>query len=196
MDGTTVQGPMLERSYDLPESSRQPKRFIPIVILLVILAIAIFGAGNILSPKKAEKTKSLVSTPTPTEYEFPTDTPTPSVSPTPQESSPTPKPTINPIDKATGLDKSTLSVEVRNGSGEFGAASKASEVLKGFGYHIVAIGNADNFNYENTTIKVKSNKSDFLSLLKKDLGFTYSVGTASADLSTSASADAVVIVGK
>lgn len=195
MDDSTIQAPMLERSYDLPESQRRPKRFIPIVIILVILAIVIFGGKILLSPKKTEKIK-VPSTPTPTEFEFPTDAPVPSVSPIPQELSPTPKPTISPIDKATGLDRSTLLVEVQNGSGQFGAASKASEVLKTFGYHIVATGNADNFNYENASIKVKSDKSNFLALLKKDLGFSYTVGSSSADLDSSSTADALVIIGK
>ena len=131
-----------------------------------------------------------------TEYQFPTDTPPP---PTGTESNPTVAPTakaVNPIDAATGLDRSTLSVEVQNGSGVTGAASKGSDILKSFGYKVSAIGNADNENYENATIQVKSTKSNYLALLKKDLGFSYTVGTTSADLEPSSTADALVIIGK
>jgi len=69
-------------------------------------------------------------------------------------------------------------------------------VLKSFGYKITSTGNADNYNYENVTIQVKSTKSNFLALLKKDLGFSYTVGSASADLSSDSTSDALVIIGK
>ncbi len=138
-------------------------------------------------------------TPTPTEYQFPTDTPAPSISPADAAETPTVAPTtkpVNPVDQSTGLDRSTLSVEVQNGSGVTGAAAKAAEVLTGFGYKIASKGNASNENYENVTIQVKSTKSNFLALLKKDLGFSYIVGSTSADLDSSLTADALVIIGK
>lgn len=172
---------------------KRPKGFIYLIGFVLLVGVLIFGTTRFLGSKTASPTP----TPTPTESEFPTDTPTPEVSPTPEKSpTPTPKPTINPVDKTTGLDRSELSVEVQNGSGEVGVASKGSEVLKSFGYHVVSIGNADNFNYENAVIQVKEAQSKYLSLLKKDLAVTYTVGSASADLSASASADALVIIGK
>lgn len=180
------------------QSPKKSRRFVLIILVFIIFAIGVFGGKHFLNSKNPKKVSpSVTITPTPTEYQFPTDTPSPSESPTPEKPpTSTPKPTTNPVDKATGLDRSKLSIEVQNGSGEVGAASKASDTLKTFGYKVIATGNADNFNYENTTIKVKTEKSDFLSLLKKDLGFSYTVGTASADLSASSSADALVIVGK
>jgi len=138
-------------------------------------------------------------TPTPAEFQFPTDTPQPSISPTEETGETTITPTakaVNPIDSSTGLDRSTLSVEVQNGSGEPGIAGKGADVLRGFGYKIASTGNADNFDFVNVTIKVKSTKANFLALLKKDLGFSYTVGTTSADLDSSSAADALVIIGK
>lgn len=169
--------------------------FILFIIILLLAGLA-YGGNKFLKSKNSEAEKSEI-TPTPTEFQFPTDTPTPELSPakglTPTS---TPKPTINPVDKATGLDRSDLSIEIQNGSGEHLVGSKGSEVLKGFGYHVVTIGNADNFNYENTVIKIKEDKSKYLSLLKKDLSSSYTIGTTSTDLSASSSADALVIIGK
>lgn len=197
MEDSSFQSPINQFNYSSPEMPKKPKKFIYVVIFLVIL-VGFFLTRNLFSGSNKEK-QVASSTPTPTEFQFPTDTPAPSVSPTLAEGSPTISPTaktVNPIDSLTGLDRSTLSVEVQNGSGEAGVASKGSTVLKGFGYRVASTGNADNFNYENTTVKVKATKSNFLALLKKDLGFSYTVGSTSADLAPSFSADALVIIGK
>src|SRR3990167_9003906 len=85
--------------------------------------------------------------------------------------------------------------EFQNGSGEAGVAGKAAGILKDLGY-LASTGNADNFNYSNVTIQVKSTKSDYLALLKKDLSASYTIGSSSSDLSATSSADALVIIGK
>lgn len=194
-------------SYNLPRKKSSKRKFILILVLLILITVAIFGYKTYIPPSKEVV---ITPTPAPTEMFFPTETPTPEITetPTPIKSGPTPTPNlptstptptkrvINPIDKSTGLDRSLLSIEVQNGGGVVGAASKGSEVLKGFGYKISGTGNADNYDYENVVIKIKSDKSNYLPLLKKDLSVSYSVGNTSADLSASSSADAVVIIGK
>jgi hypothetical protein len=196
MEDSSFQSPVNQFSYSSVEASKKPKKFVYLIILLVILGGFFLVRNFFFGPNKEKQTPE--TTPTPTEYQFPTDTPVPSISPTVETGKPTVAPTnsVNPVDQSTGLDRSTLSVEVQNGSGEAGAAGKGAEVLKGFGYKIASMGNADNFDYQNATIKVKSTKSNYLALLKKDLGFSYTVGSASADLSSSFSADALVIIGK
>lgn len=137
-------------------------------------------------------------TPTPTEYQFPTDTPTPEISIFPSTSG-VPSVTntqVSSIDKATNLDRSNLSIAVENGNGEIGAGNKASDILKNLGYHVIAIGNADSFNYDNVSIQMKKSKADYLPLLKSDLAKEYTVGTASADIIATSGADAIVIIGK
>jgi len=198
MDGVTQASFDRYSNYSSPKSPKKSRRVIFITFVIILIGALFFGGKSFLGSKNEKQEKSNI-TPTPTieQVEFPIDTPVPTDSPAEEPTVvPTRKPTVNPVDQTTGLDKSTVSVEVQNGSGEFGAASKASEALKTFGYHVIAIGNADNFNYESTTIKVKSDKSDFLSLLKKDLGFSYTIGSSSADLSASSAVDVVVIVGK
>ncbi len=178
-----------------PAPKKRGRRIFFIVLLALVLLGGGFAATRFLGSKN--KTQQITPTPTPTESISPTDTPTPEVSPTPEATkTPTPKPTGNPIDSATGLNRSKLSVEVQNGSGAVGAANKTSDFLKSLGYHVTAVGNADNFSYENISVLVKSASSDYLSLLKTDLAKQYTVGSASATLSASSSADALVIVGK
>jgi hypothetical protein len=197
MEDSSFQPPINQFNYPSPEVPKKPKKFIYVIIFLVIL-VSFFLAKNIFFGSSSQKQESEI-TPTPTEYQFPTDTPVPSVSPAIVEDEPTVVPTtksVNPVDASTGLDRSLLSVEVQNGSGVTGAAAKGSDILKGFGYKISSVENADNDSYTNVTIQVKSTKINFLPLLKKDLGFSYTVGSASADLPSDSTADALVIIGK
>ena len=193
---------MEDSAFPAPAINKAPKkskRFLFLVVAIVIIIIIIFAAPRFLGSKNNKESSKI--TPTPTEFQIPTDTPEPSLSEEPTSTpkptnTPTPKPTSNPVDKATGLDRSKLSVEVQNGSGEAGVAGKGSGILKDLGYNVASTGNADNFDYSNVTVKVKSAKSDYLSLLKKDLSASYTIGSSSSDLSASSSADALVIIGK
>jgi len=193
MEDTTLQPNVLDKS---PKRSK----FLIFFIISILIIVAIF-VGLRFFGSKTKKAPTPTLTPTPTEYQLPTETPTPQASETEKltsvpSPSPTPGPTINPVDKSTGLDRSKLTVEVQNGSGVGKAAKKAADALKELGYIISSTGNADNYEYSNVTIQVKSSKSNYLSLLQKDLGLSYTVGTASAELTATSSADALVIVGK
>jgi len=195
MEDSSFQSPVSQFNYQSPQPAGRSKKFLKLIIFAVILIGLIWGIQKLFFGGSKE-TKPVAITPTPTEYQFPTDTPAPSASPTEEPTTTPAAKSVNPVDSATGLDRSTLSVEVQNGSGETGVASKGSDVLKSFGYKVIATGNADNFNYENTAVQVKSTKTNFLALLKKDLGFSYTVGSTSADLDPSSTADALVIIGK
>lgn len=185
-------------SFSMQPQEKGSRRFAFLVLVVIILGVVVFfGVRFIGSITK----KETAPTPTPTLVQsMPTETPTPTPtggSPTPKSSpTPSPRPTLNPVDPASGLDRSDLSVEVKNGGGVAGAAGKASDFLKNLGYKVISVGNADNFDYQSIVIEVKSAKSSFLSLLKKDLSASYTIGTTSADLSATSSADALVIVGK
>jgi hypothetical protein len=197
MEDSSFQSPINQFNYSASEMPKKPKKFVYVVILLVIL-VGFFLTRNLFF-KSAKQTEQPTITPAPTEFQFPTDTPAPSVSPSEETDESDVTPTakaVNPVDALTKLDRSTLSVEVQNGSGVTGAAAKGSNVLKSFGYKVSSVGNADNDNFENVTIQVKSTKANFLALLKKDLGFSYTVGSTSADLDSSSTADALVIIGK
>lgn len=204
MEETTLQSNVLDR---------EPKRskFIVFFIISIIIIVVAFGGWRFLS-SRTEESSSPATAPTPTEYQLPTEVPlspspeaTPTAKPTALPTSKptskptlttTPKPSISPVSQSSTLDRSKLTVEVQNGSGVVGAAKKAADTLEALGYVINSIGNADNYDYTNVTMRVKSSKSNYLSLLQKDLASSYTIGTASADLTATSSADALVIVGK
>lgn len=180
------------------------KRVLFLLIFLLVVGGLVFGASRFLGSSSQKEEADI--TPTPTEFIFPTDTPTPTeeegkATPTPTKGAtttvaPTAKPSSNPKDSSTGLDRSSLSVQVLNGSGVAGVAKKGSDFLSGLGYSIASTGNADNEDFQGVTIQVKSAKSSFAALLKKDLSTDYTVTSATSDLSASSSADALVIIGK
>lgn len=180
--------------------ARRGKKLLFLIILLVILGLIAFGAVKFLGSGGA----GLLAKPTPTP--MPTAEPTPSDTPAPTASvsgtlTPSPKATVAPtkgssssVDKTTGLDRAAITVNVQNGGGVTGAAKKAADVLTGLGYTLGTVGNADNSAYTQTEIHVKQADAKYLPLLKKDLGASYTIGTAAADYS--GSGDALVIVGQ
>lgn len=200
-------------NYDNSRTSGNKARIIFIVLgIVVLIGLIIFAAvatgGKGEQEITATPTQSFpTDTPIPTEEPSPTPnakvTPTkaPKVSPTPGKTTPTPgKGTPTPtgassVDKASGLDRADLKVAIQNGSGVAGAATKASSLLKKLGYDVVSSGNADNFDYEGTTIQVKTTKKAYLDILKKDLAEEYTIDTATSNY-TGDEADAVVIIGK
>jgi hypothetical protein len=167
------------------------KRFIYLVLTIIVLIIAFFSY-KAFGPKTKgtvlQNPAAITPTITPSAVSG-TATPTPT-------NAPSTTPTINPVDAATGLNRSKLSVIIQNGSGEAGVAGKASDTLKNLGYDVISSGNADNFDYTNVVIQVKAASSGYLDLLKTDLGLSYTIGTTSADLPDSFSSDALVIIGK
>lgn len=172
-----------------PQRRQGNKKPAYLILAIIIVILLLLGFKAVASHKATP-----VPTPTPIVV-APTPTPTPTVSPsvTPEVSV---TPTVNPVDKDSGLDRSKLSVTVQNGSGTAGVAAKGTAALKNLGYDVVGSGNADNFNFTNVTIQAKAAKSDFLNLLKKDLGFSYTIQAATSDLPDSFSSDALVIIGK
>lgn len=196
------ESPFPSPSIDNKPASKNRKRFI-FLLFAVILVIALVFLGSRFLGGSSSETEEL--SPTPTEFIIPSDTPTPEIS---EEPSVTKKPTgsvtptksasvtSNPVDNASGIDRSELSVEVQNGSGEAGVAGKGADFLSGLGYKISSKGNADNFDYTGVTIQVKNASKSFLNLLKSDLSKNYTVSSATSDLSASSSADALVIIGK
>lgn len=201
MEESSFQSPINQFNYSSSQTPKKSRRLLFVVVFIFLVIIFFFAIQKFFFAS-SDQVETIEITPTPTEYQFPTDTPTPQPSLTEEPTgaakataTPTTK-SINPVDSATKLDRSMLSVEVQNGSGEAGAAGKGADVLRGFGYKVSGTGNADNYDYENVTIQVKSTKSNYLALLKKDLGFSYTVGSTSADLDSSSTADALVIIGK
>lgn len=178
------------------------KKIIFLVIILLILGAIAYGATVLLG---GSGTTPEETTPETEEFFIPTDTPAPTEDPeaTPaeedEEEDTTPTPTKkaatgDSVDSASGLDRADLTIIVQNGSGEAGVAKTMADKLTALGYVVSSTGNADNYDYAQTAIQVKSADKAFLALLRKDLGDDYTIGTATSDYT--GSGDAVVIVGK
>ena len=163
----------------VPEISMHHKasRRSPIVVWAIVLVVASLVAGGIIlavSGKAGNILSSIMATPTPTPTSSPTPTPTPDVS---------------------QLDRSTLSVQVLNGSGVVGAAGKMKDVLEEKGYTVENTGNAETYDYETTQIFVKRESEAFLALLTEDLQESYALGTSEATLEKDVPYDVRIIVG-
>ena len=110
-------------------------------------------------------------------------TPTPIIA---QEQSLTPTPEI---------DVSKYKIEVLNGSGISGEASKAKQLLEEEKFTVSSIGNADTVNYQKTIIQVKKTVSkEFLDKLKGFIDKSY-VLNDTEELDESGEPDVIIIVG-
>lgn len=189
------------------QGSGGSKKIIVILVSIIVIGLLIFGVLKFFTGGESSET---TETPTPTEEVFPTDIPEPTETP---EETPTATPKTTPtsgttptptkaaaagdsVDKTSGLDRASLSIHILNGNGTAGVSKKASDYLEGLGYNVVQIGNADNFDYEQTEIQLKSSASKYLNLLKADLGKNYTVGSTSGTPPADETADAIVIIGK
>lgn len=173
------------------KTSRRPKMLVFVVLFLILLGVSIYIGSRFLGKKEGIEGQ----VPTPTITLAPSATPTPTKEVTPTAAKATPKPTAKAT-PTSGTGKASLMISVQNGSGVKGAAASMAATLKDAGYTVSSTGNADNFDYEGVTIKVKSTKSSFLNKLKTDLSGDYTVANATADLPASEETDVLIIVGK
>jgi hypothetical protein len=141
-----------------------------------VLPTAVIAPSSTPTPTSQEDTKNGKA-----KEEEKTETPTPSA----------------PAKKSsdTSLNRSSLKIQVLNGSGISGAAGKMSATLNDLGYTNVTTGNADAFDHEDISISVKSTKANFLELLEKDLSDSYTIGDTDSKL-VSDQYDAVIIIGQ
>jgi len=178
-------------------------------ILFTILLLLLLGAGFFIFRNFTSQSRSDEAQVTPTEsfsldetaveeVSEPTAEPTdqvvtPSVNPTKSTVTKTPSPTQKAtVTKAAGV----LTISVLNGSGTKGEASKAAELLRAKGFDIGTVGNADNYDYQETIVKLKKDKMDSKQAIIDALKGTYVVSSTVVELDAGASSDGEVIVGK
>ena len=158
---------------DFTENKRGSSRKF-LVWAAIVISVALLVGGGLIAITGGSLSVPFVGEPTPT--------PTPA-------STPTPTPALN-------LNREELNIEVLNGGGTPGAASKIKAFLEEKGYTVTDVGNTEEYTYEQTEIYVKTEKQEYLALLEDDLKSDYNIGTTGATLSEDSSADAQVIVGK
>lgn len=114
------------------------------------------------------------------------------------EVTPSPEPTITvEPTKITVVNLEEYNIEVLNGSGITGAASKLKEALTTEGFKVISAGNANKSDYTDTIISAKKKVSSaYLEKLKENLKKTYTVVFDSKTLISEASeADVVITIG-
>lgn len=106
-----------------------------------------------------------------------------------------PTPVVATPEPTKAVDLTKYEIEIQNGSGVSGEASRQEDNLKEEGFVISSIGNADNSDYTDTIIKAKAEvEKGFLDKLKNVLENTFTVGETEV-LPDDSSAPVVVILG-
>ena len=161
-----------------------------IVVLLIVGGFFLFNRTN-NSQKDETVTEEKVVVPTKKPSPTPEDEEiSPTVAEEEEEPTPSPLPTTGAVSSAKKLN-----IQVLNGSGAPGIAAEAETFLKGLGYEVIVIGNADNNDYEGVTINIKSSRSSFLDDIKSDLSDKYTVNDETGNLSSSSEFDVTIIIG-
>lgn len=110
------------------------------------------------------------------------------ITPTPEETTATPTP-------KTTLKRGDLKIQVLNGAGVGGTASKAKKFLEELGYEDIDTGNADSFDFKEAKIAIKEGKDNVGEFLKDDLSSDYSVSKDFTTLDEESKYDVVVTIG-
>jgi hypothetical protein len=158
------------------ETQEKNAKWLWFLIGLIIIGALVFAFVKGIGPLSKLKPSAQEET-SPTPFEFSQTSPTPEASP------------------GAEIDKSQAKIRVLNGSGKAGTASSVKDLLEGKGYKVVEIGNADNFDFEQTIVRFKESFKSFQEVLFSDLSDNYSVSVSSDDLTATDSADIEVIIG-
>jgi LCP family protein required for cell wall assembly len=107
-------------------------------------------------------------------------------------------PPAAPADPAAvaAVDPKSVSVTVRNGSGEPGAGSKMAALLKAKGFAVASIANADSFGYDTTEIHVHSAKTPLAGESLRAVALPKATVAGDQEPAEDADSDVTVIVGK
>ncbi len=154
-------------------SHRKKNNNIKIIAIIIVVLLITIG-GIYMYSKSGESTTTITPTPTVTPIEEPT---------------PTEKPAI---------DKSSVKIQVQNGTGTPGQAAAAVEALTKAGYTAdnIKTGNAEEYNHTTTTISAQKGFEDAAEDVKKSLTDLYkNVEIDSSNLESSSEFNIVIITG-
>jgi hypothetical protein len=150
-------------------------------IFIIILTILIIS-GVIFVAQKKITVKDLGKLPFITKPTLiPTNTPIPTVIPTP---------TID-----IKLKRSDLKISLQNGTDKSGLARDTADTMEKLGFKGISISNADKTDYENTIIRIKESKKNYLQLIISSLSDKFDTKTIE-DLDKDNRFDAIIILGK
>ncbi len=178
-----------ERSFRDEFLGQQPKDSSGTKVVIGILVVLILGGivGAIIFLRNRSQEPQVVS-PSPLAIPAPTPAPEPTPLPSPSpSSSPSPSPKLSTLLKG-------YKIQVLNGSGVPGAASKVVKLLEAEGATGVEAGNASSYNYETTEVSLKADSPTTLFSTIKNALVGYSV-VKGKDLESTSKFDVVITVG-
>ncbi|OGM75138.1 hypothetical protein A2382_04225 [Candidatus Woesebacteria bacterium RIFOXYB1_FULL_38_16] len=151
------------------------------VTILTALIVGFVSGGVYVYFTGISSLKQTSPAPTDTNVDLPSPTPSPIPSPTPEASS--------------NLNLKDYEINVLNGSGKIGEASKATALLEKAGFEITSTGNAASYNFKKTSVEVKSDlPKEILSQIEKALSEKYQIELGK-NLTESNKYDIVITVG-
>jgi hypothetical protein len=160
----------------IEEQSRVDGRQIVLIVLIVVVGLGLIGGGIWVSQKALSDKKAESPVTVPAEVSEPTKA---------VEARSTPS-----------LERKELKVEVLNGSGVAGQASKVSQYLEGLGYQDIKTANAKRYDYVETVVQIKESKKAYLEMVKGDVGKKYALAGEIETLEEKIEFDVVIIAGK
>jgi hypothetical protein len=163
------------------------KKFI--LAMFLILSLILFISFGLISCTTTATTKTNAAATTATET-------------TATETTATETTVTETIVAETTAVETVYSLTILNGVGTQGIAAKTSELFKGLKYqdgkdkyNISKVTDADNHNYKNTQIVLKSEDADIL-IVAEEIKSILNVGTITTQQETSEDSDIVIIIGK
>lgn len=168
---TFTQSPIYQEA---PEGKNA--KWLWILIILIIVGALAFAFFRGIGPFASLRSERGTATPTPETQVVTT--------------APTPEATLG-----ANIDKASAKIRVLNGSGKAGVASSAKDFIESKGYKVTAVGNAANYDFETTVIRLKGAFANFAEVLLADLSDKYSVSVSDDELEATDSADVEIIVG-
>lgn len=148
------------------------------IILFAVIFVITFSLFYFIASSKSESGISLPI------FNKPTETPTPS----PTVAPPTPTPTVE-------VKREEVNIKVLNGTGVAGQAAGVKQVLIDAGYLGVVTANADKYDYAQSVVQIKSDKSFVRDTIVEDIK-SLITDPKIEDLDASENADIVIIIGK
>jgi len=151
-----------------------------IISFLTTLILGALIAGGILVQRSALEKR-------------PSPTPTPLVIPS-QEPSPTPTPLPSPEPE---IILSDYTIQVLNGTGGKGVAGVVKDLLEAEGFEEINADNAEELNYQKTTIQLKVDTPDAVwSTIDRTLNSDYDLEKSESPLSKDSDYDVIITVGE
>lgn len=180
-------------SVTTPPSGKSNAKLIAIIVTVIVVLVGMVVGGFFVyqnAMKEANESPDVIVNDDTTTQ--PTSLPSPDNDAT--GSSETDTDTDTETDAGDQLDPASISVQVLNGSGTAGVASRVANLLEDAGFEEIDTDNAESFDYEETVVQVKPGQDELYELVLTELQADYTIAQGE-DLDVDNQFDLVITVG-